>query len=114
MAEPQLELSFTGEPAFVEAVAAELSGDGMQVVGQAEVQEATDLNFDLASVAALVTIVQMSFFEGPLVPALLRVFRRTRPQRIKISSPFGEVTLEPSVTMTDEELRATMLKLATL
>ncbi len=109
-----LELTFTGEREFVDAVAEEFEADDVEVVEQADIDDPTELRLDLGAVAAVVAIVSQTFFDGPLVPTLFRVLRRTKPQRIKISSPFREITFEPSQPMTEDELRAALRRLAEL
>ena len=107
-----IELRFLSDEAFIQAVASEFSSDDSAEVGKPEVvSDPTDLGFDFSIVFALVTLVSELFFEGPIVPALRHAIRRTKPRRVRIESPFGTVTFEPSDDMSDDELRALMQRL---
>ena len=112
-----LELRFVGSDEFIRALSEELGSSApgeVETVSQGQVHDPTDLRLDLGTVSECVSIVSAFFFAGPIVPSLRRAFSHSSPSRIAIESPFGKVTFRPNRDMTDEELRAILLKLSDL
>ena len=108
----EIELRFLSERLFVESLEDALSGQSSVNVQKSQVvSDPTDLNLDLGTVSAVVATMSSLFFEGPIVPTLARVLRRTTPRKVRIESPFGTVTFEPSSDVSDVEIRAWLKRL---
>jgi hypothetical protein len=105
------EIKFAGEAEFVDALAEEAAATGgFEVVSKGEETDPGDLGFDFATIAALVGLV--SNLVGPLVPALVKAIRRTKPRKIQITTPYGTITYEPTEDPTEDEVREVLRKLA--
>jgi hypothetical protein len=95
------------DPETVSALLLELEGkEGVSSVLPSSVTEASELEFSLEAVAAVVGIFQIVFLEKSLAHTLGRVLRRTHSRAITMNGEFGRVTLEFSSPPTDEQLLA--------
>ena len=114
--ESGLQLRFMADQDTIAALALELSTGfpKARVVSTGEAKDLTELDFDLEPVQELLAMVRDALTAASLIPALLRVFREKRTQRISIEGPFGSVTFKPREKMTQEELRQVMRKLVEL
>jgi hypothetical protein len=81
------------------------SGEAEVIEFQAEEDSGTGTEFGIEIIATVVGLVSDLFFDGPIVPALVQVFRKKPGSKITIETPRGSIVVTTSGDFTKEQLR---------
>jgi hypothetical protein len=71
-------------------------------------QDSAGADFDVTLIATLVGLVSDLFFDGPIIPALTKIFRKKPGTKISIETPQRSIVIESSPGITEEEVRKIM------
>lgn len=107
-------IRITSDESLITELEKELRDADLPILSSGVVQSPGTLALDFGTVASLVTMASTLFFNGPIVPALLRLLRKNKKHRIIIDGPEKRIEIEWHSAITAEEIRDTLKQLATL
>ena len=106
------EVKVLADPIVVTALAEAWSGvDGVQTSEVRDETEATELAFDIGTVASIVALIQFAAIDGPVLPRLWQVFRHTKPSELVIKTPFRSLRIQWTGDWTEADLSAALAEL---
>lgn len=105
-------LQILGEPEVIAEFEALLAAtDGVDIERVEEVDAAAaGANFALETVALIIAIASGLFFDKPIVPSILNIFKRHKNAKVVMETPTGKITLEGKLT--EEQVEAALRSLA--
>lgn len=72
---------------------------------QAEEDSGTGAEFGVELIATLVGLVGSLFFDGPIIPSLVQIFRKKPGSKITIETPRRTIVVTSSTDFSEDELR---------
>ncbi len=102
-----IQIEILSSPDFIKKFGeeAETNPDKIRIIRSGKVEEATELAFGIAEVAAVLTIIQFSFYLTELPAKIHRWIRETNSKRICIQTPVKRIEIIYHKNLTEEEIR---------
>jgi hypothetical protein len=107
-------LRIQGEPPVIQEIAALVQDSEAAEVLRIETDDEGGIgaDFDLETVSTIIGIASNLFFAGPMIPALLGIFRRHKGTKVTIETPTRSVSIESNKELSLDQLQEMLGALA--
>ncbi|MBI3004433.1 MAG: hypothetical protein HYY49_03350 [Ignavibacteriales bacterium] len=104
---PEIQIKFLSSSEFIRELETDFRkvGEEVKVISSGPEKDPTELDFGLNEVAAIVTIIQGSFYLGELAFKLFSALKASREKTVVVQTPFHRAEIHAHNDLTQEEVQ---------